>query len=95
LVNVAKVQLLRSAAYNLGLLLRKVWGMGKPRSWEAGWAAALAAAAALLAASGRPLEASDALTTVIGVISAFFIVRRSFEGGFSFLFTGSRKSSLF
>ena len=34
--NVAKAHVLKCAAYNLGLLLRKVWGMSKPRNWEAG-----------------------------------------------------------
>ena len=36
LENVSKSHLLRCAAYNLGLLLRKVWGLRKPRS-AAGW----------------------------------------------------------
>jgi len=30
--NVTKAHVLKCAAYNLGLLLRKVWGLGKPRS---------------------------------------------------------------
>jgi transposase len=95
LMNVAKLHLLRSAAYNLGLLLRKVWGMGKPRSWEAGWAAAMAAAAALLAASGRPGDEFDVLTTAMGVALAFLIVRRAFGPEFSLLSTESRKVRLF
>jgi hypothetical protein len=33
---VSKIHLLRCAAYNLGLLLRKIWGMSKPRSRDAG-----------------------------------------------------------
>jgi len=33
--NVSKAHTLKCAAYNLGLLLRKVWGMSKPRNWEA------------------------------------------------------------
>jgi transposase len=32
--NVSKAHTLKCAAYNLGLLLRKVWGMSKPRNWE-------------------------------------------------------------
>lgn len=36
---VSKVHTLKCAAYNLGLLLRKVWGYCKPRSWEAAAAA--------------------------------------------------------
>jgi transposase len=35
-INVSKIHLLRCAAYNLGLLLRKIWGMSKPRSRDAG-----------------------------------------------------------
>jgi transposase len=34
--NLSKAYTLKCAAYNLGLLLRKVWGMSKPRSAEAG-----------------------------------------------------------
>jgi len=41
--NVSKVHTLKCAAYNLGLLLRKAWGLSKPRS------AAVSAAASLLA----------------------------------------------
>jgi transposase len=33
LENVTKTHVLRCAAYNLGLLLRKGWGMSKPRNW--------------------------------------------------------------
>ena len=39
LVNVTKAHVLKCAAYNLGLLLRKVWGLSKPRNWEEGAAA--------------------------------------------------------
>jgi transposase len=31
--NVSKAHVVKCAAYNLGLLLRKVWGLSKPRSW--------------------------------------------------------------
>jgi len=34
LVNVTKAYVLKCAGYNLGLLLRKKWGMSKPRNWE-------------------------------------------------------------
>jgi transposase len=37
--NVSKAHTLKCAAYNLGLLLRKVWGLRKPRNAEAGVAA--------------------------------------------------------
>lgn len=36
LVNVAKAHVLKCAAYNLGLLLRKVYGLRKPRNTDAG-----------------------------------------------------------
>jgi transposase len=36
--NVTKAHVLKCAAYNLGLLLRKVWGLGKPRSAAGLWA---------------------------------------------------------
>lgn len=39
LEEITKLHRIRCAAYNLGLLLRKVFGMAKPRSAEAGWAA--------------------------------------------------------
>ena len=48
-VNVSKTHTLKCAAYNLGLLLRKVWGYRKPRNMEAGSAALFAAFLALLA----------------------------------------------
>jgi transposase len=41
--NVSKAYTLKCAAYNLGLLLRKVWGMRKPRNADAGvWGGLLA-----------------------------------------------------
>jgi transposase len=47
--NVSKVHTLKCAAYNLGLLLRKVWGYCKPRNVEAGAVALFFAVLALLA----------------------------------------------
>jgi transposase len=58
--NVSKVHTLKCAAYNLGLLLRKVWGYCKPRNTQAGAAAlflvilVLLAGAALLV--GRKMD---------------------------------------
>jgi len=34
--NASKLHTIRCAGYNLGLLMRKAFGMGKPRSWERG-----------------------------------------------------------
>jgi hypothetical protein len=38
-LNVTKAHTLRCAAYNLGVLLRKIWGYCKPRNAKAGAAA--------------------------------------------------------
>src|ERR1017187_4316114 len=58
--NVSKVHTLKCAAYNLGLLLRKVWGMSKPRNAAAAGAALFLAIFVLLAVMakviGRRLE---------------------------------------
>ena len=42
--NVTKIHTLKCAAFNLGLLMRKIFGLAKPRNWEASLATALAAA---------------------------------------------------
>ena len=47
--NASKLHTLRCAGYNLGLLLRKVWGLGKPRSSAAGRPAVFLTLLALLA----------------------------------------------
>ena len=47
--NVSKTHTLKCAAYNLGLLLRKVWGYCKPRNAKAGPAAGFFASLVLLA----------------------------------------------
>ena len=50
--NVSKVHTLKCAAYNLGLLLRKVWGLRKPRNADEGvWGGLLAGLAWLALAS--------------------------------------------
>src|ERR1039457_6236348 len=58
--NVSKVHTLKCAAYNLGLLLRKVWGYCKPRNSEVAAAALFFAVLALLsvvaAITDRTLE---------------------------------------
>jgi transposase len=47
--NVSKTHTLKCAAYNLGLLLRKIWGYCKPRNAKAGAAAGFFASLVLLA----------------------------------------------
>lgn len=49
LVNVSKAHVLKCAAFNLGLLLRKLFGLGKPRNPQGGAAALWAGILALLA----------------------------------------------
>jgi transposase len=50
--NVSKAHTLKCAAYNLGLLLRKIWGMRKPRNWDEGvWGGLLAGLAWLTLAT--------------------------------------------
>lgn len=51
LLNVSKAHTLRCAAYNLGLLLRKLWGYSKPRSWTRAAAAPFWPFLALLVAT--------------------------------------------
>jgi len=46
---VSKTHTLKCAAYNLGLLLRKVWGYCKPRNAKAGAAAGFVVFLVLLA----------------------------------------------
>src|SRR5208283_521863 len=66
--NVSKVHTLKCAAYNLGLLLRKVWGYCKPRNSEAAAAALFFAVLALLsvvaAITDRTME--QTLTWLLG-----------------------------
>lgn len=50
LTNASKVHVFKCAAYNLGLLLRKVWGLSKPRNGKVGAAALFWAILALLLA---------------------------------------------
>jgi transposase len=57
--NVSKVHTLKCAAYNLGLLLRKVWGYCKPRTLQAGAALFLAMLVLLAGAAlmvGRKMD---------------------------------------
>jgi transposase len=63
--NVSKAHTLKCAAYNLGVLLRKVWGMRKPRNADAGvWGGLLAGGAWLALATAivyRTTTRSDAM----------------------------------
>jgi transposase len=68
LANVSKVHLLKCAAYNLGLLLRKIWGYCKPRNAEAG------AKARFLAQLALGLSALAMTTGGINWITGFWLV---------------------
>lgn len=72
LINVSKGHMLRCAAYNLGLLLRKAWGYSKPRNSEAGRKALFLAFSGILAA------AFGIGVGVIGLLSTLFL---GFVGG--------------
>jgi len=76
LVNVAKAHVLKCAAYNLGLLLRKVYGLRKPRNADAGpaglWAEVfglcvlgLIIVAVGITSSGSPLWASGLILLIL------------------------------
>jgi transposase len=79
ITEVTKLYQIRCAAYNLGLLLRKVFGMSKPRCAAAGWAAflgilvllALAASAATLSVETRFISVPiiGALLIVVSVVA--------------------------
>ena len=82
--NASKLHELRCAAYNLGLLLRKVWGLSKPRSWERLAAGAFLMFLALLApvaamicpATSRP---SGMSVELLLAAAAIFIVHAIFK----------------
>jgi len=69
--NVIKMHTLKCAAFNLGLLLREVFGLAKPRNWEAGRLAALAALICLLSAG---MTARQPLRMASGLIGMVFLV---------------------
>ena len=88
LVDTQKVHLLRCVGYNLGLLLRKVHGLRKPRNWEEGRAGlffvflgVITTWAAMFA--GSPIWAVLALSSLLLVILAGHMtdaVRRRLSG---------------
>ena len=74
LENVIKAHVMRCAGYNLGLLLRKVFGLRKPRNWEAGdrrlWAAllgALTGSVAVVLALDAPMAVKWLGMAILGV----------------------------
>ena len=61
--NASKLYVLKCAAYNLGLLLRKVWGLIKPRGWAAAGAAAFCLMVVGVSAPGTLFALAAALGT--------------------------------
>jgi transposase len=74
-LNVYKAHLLRCAAYNLGLLLRKVWGLVKPRN-TGEQAVALAWALFALLATGILGSTSSAVVFLVGVALLVIVALR-------------------
>jgi transposase len=77
--NVSKTHTLKCAAYNLGLLLRKVWGYCKPRNAAAGAALFLAflllLATVAITVRGRISFPMDAYIILLAVATAFGGIR--------------------
>lgn len=86
--NVAKIHAIRCAAYNLGLLLRRIFGFRKPRNWEEGrWNPDLAilgvliVAFALIVAGARtPFDPAPALLGLLTVAAVIAAVARRLTG---------------
>jgi transposase len=76
-VNVSKMHTLKCAAYNLGLLLRKVWGFRKPRNAEAAGAAWLLGTWALfLLTAGRvPMPTKQLGAWLLGAVGMLVVSR--------------------
>jgi hypothetical protein len=80
--NVSKMHTLRCAAYNLGLLLRKVWGLCKPRNAEAAGAALFFVFLTLLIlAAPRIDQATDRiwiwLSGICGLLLVWLLTNRT------------------
>jgi transposase len=76
-VNVSKMHTLKCAAYNLGLLLRKVWGFCKPRNAEAAGAAWLFGILALflLTAVVVPIPTKQPRAWLLGAVEMLLVSR--------------------
>ncbi|HEX3716840.1 MAG TPA: transposase [Verrucomicrobiae bacterium] len=76
-VNVSKMHTLKCAAYNLGLLLRKVWGFCKPRNARAAGAAWLLGTLALffLTAVVVPIPTKQLGAWLLGAIGILVVSR--------------------
>ena len=72
LENVGKIHSLKCAAFNLGLLMRKAFGLSKPRNWESSRATALAAlistAMAFVAALSGLMDPQTSFNAILPIV---------------------------
>lgn len=66
--NASKLHTLRCAGYNLGLLMRKAFGLGKPRSWETSRAGGFLAFLAILVSAAVIAHGSTSPSPLLTVI---------------------------
>jgi transposase len=93
--NVSKTHTLKCAAYNLGLLLRKVWGMRKPRNADEGvWGGLLAGLAWLTLAAVVVYRMTTQPDSLLWDIILLMLVTAVTAAAFTFM-TQSRKNRLF
>jgi len=93
--NVSKTHTLKCAAYNLGLLLRKVWGMRKPRNADEGiWGGFLAGLTWLTLAAVIVYRMTTWPESKLGDIIGLLLITAVTVAAFAFM-TRSRKNRLF
>ncbi len=93
--NVSKTYTLKCAAYNLGLLLRKVWGMRKPRNADEGaWGGFLAGLAWLTLTAVIVHRITTGTESMFWDVIGLFLITVMTTAAFSFM-RRSRKNRLF
>jgi transposase len=93
--NVSKTHTLKCAAYNLGLLLRKVWGMRKPRNADEGvWGGFLAGLAWLTLAAVIVYRMTTQPDSLLWDILLAMLITAVTVAAFTFM-TRTRKNRLF
>ncbi|HEX3587676.1 MAG TPA: transposase [Candidatus Angelobacter sp.] len=93
--NVSKAHTLKCAAYNLGLLLRKVWGMRKPRNADEGvWGGFLAGLAWLTPAAVIVYTMTTQPDSLLWDILLAMLITAVTVAAFAFM-SRSRKNRLF
>ena len=91
----SKTHTLKCAAYNLGLLLRKVWGMRKPRNADEGiWGGILAGLAWLTLAAVVVYRMTTQPDSLLWDILLAVLTTAVTVAAFAFM-TQSRKNRLF